>query len=295
MGWGDKNLSGEYYFGGEYSLLDTLNSNGYKAYSPDLGSLASSWDQSCELYAYLVGGKVDYGKAHSEKCGHARFGKTYPGVLPNLKNSPDKIHLVGHSMGGLTARLFAHLLKYGNNEEIHATAPSDLSPLFTGGKSNIFSITTIQTPHNGSQDANHKGALINAVKKIITPKVETAYNNPNLNDLGLDQWGISRKSSNSYKGYIEKILSSDAIRYMKDFGMYDLTPESCRSFNEKTPAQDDIYYFSVSTQDTYKSKVTGFHCPNKGMRSNFVLTSIRMGMETSNKANMVPITKEWWP
>ncbi|MEG1416636.1 MAG: lipase [Clostridium sp.] len=294
MGWGEKNSSGENYFGGEYSIIENLNNSGYKAFSPDLGSLASNWDRACELYAYLVGGKVDYGKSHSEKCGHDRYGKTYPGVMPKFQENNQKIHLIGHSMGGLTARLFAHLLKNGSQDEIQSTPSNELSPLFKGGNSNIFSITTIQTPHNGSQDANNKGALINAIKKIVFPSTSSSYENPDLNDLKLDQWGISRKSSKSYKEYIEKILASDAIRYMKDFGMYDLTPEACRDFNERVPAIDDIYYFSLSTQDTYKSRITGFHYPNKGMRSNFVLTSLRMGMETSSKENMVPITNEWW-
>ena len=104
FGWGGTEVLGLNYWGGFSSLRDILNNAGYKVYTPSIGPVASNWDRACELYAYLVGGTVDYGAYHSATNGHARYGRTFPGVLPEL-NNPDselKVHLVGHSMGGET-------------------------------------------------------------------------------------------------------------------------------------------------------------------------------------------------
>ena len=104
FGWGGTEVLGLNYWGGFSSLRDILNNAGYEVYTPSIGPVASNWDRACELYAYLVGGTVDYGAYHSATNGHARYGRTFPGVLPEL-NNPDselKVHLVGHSMGGET-------------------------------------------------------------------------------------------------------------------------------------------------------------------------------------------------
>lgn len=119
FGWGGTEVLGLNYWGGFSSLRDILNNAGYKVYTPSIGPVASNWDRACELYAYLVGGTVDYGAYHSATNGHARYGRTFPGVLPEL-NNPDselKVHLVGHSMGGETIRMLAQLLENGDADE----------------------------------------------------------------------------------------------------------------------------------------------------------------------------------
>ena len=88
FGWGGTEVLGLNYWGGFSSLRDILNNAGYKVYTPSIGPVASNWDRACELYAYLVGGTVDYGAYHSATNGHARYGRTFPGVLPEL-NNPD--------------------------------------------------------------------------------------------------------------------------------------------------------------------------------------------------------------
>ena len=49
---------------------------GIHTVAPSMGPFTSAWDRACEVYAQLVGGTVDYGKAHSEKYGHERYGRT---------------------------------------------------------------------------------------------------------------------------------------------------------------------------------------------------------------------------
>ena len=109
FGWGGTEVLGLNYWGGFSSLRDILNDAGYKVYTPSIGPVASNWDRACELYAYLVGGTVDYGAYHSATNGHARYGRTFPGVLPEL-NNPDselKVHLVMSPLDGTTVTVFS--------------------------------------------------------------------------------------------------------------------------------------------------------------------------------------------
>ena len=40
------------------------------------------WDRAVELFYQIKGGTVDYGKQHSARHGHSRFGRTFPGLFP---------------------------------------------------------------------------------------------------------------------------------------------------------------------------------------------------------------------
>ncbi len=155
MGWGDydphyKIMPYWGMFGGE--LLGKLDKKGYSCYAASVSGTASAWDRACELYAQLTGTVVDYGKAHSERCGHERYGKDFTGkALVGKWDSENKINLLGHSFGGATIRVFASLMAKGSEEEINATQADDISPLFTGGKSDyIYSLTSLAAPHNGT-------------------------------------------------------------------------------------------------------------------------------------------------
>lgn len=155
MGWGEYDLQYKlmpYWgmFGGE--LLGKLNKKGYDCYAASVAPSDSAWDRACELYAQLTGSVVDYGKAHSERCGHDRYGEDFTdNALIEKWDSENKINLLGHSFGGATIRVFATLMAKGSEEEIKATSADDISPFFTGGKSDwIYSLTTLAAPSNGT-------------------------------------------------------------------------------------------------------------------------------------------------
>lgn len=155
MGWGSYDVQYElmpYWgmFNGE--LLSKLNDKGYDCYAASVAPTSSAWDRACELYAQLTGTVVDYGKAHSEACGHDRYGTDYTGrALIKKWDSENKINLLGHSFGGATIRVFASMMAVGSAEEIAATDESDISPFFTGGKADwIYSLTALAAPHNGT-------------------------------------------------------------------------------------------------------------------------------------------------
>lgn len=155
MGWG--NYDSQYklmpywgMFGGE--LLQKLGSKNFDCYAASVAPSSSAWDRACELYAQLTGTKTDYGKAHSEEHGHDRYGTDFTGkaLIPAF-DSENKINLLGHSFGGATVRMFATLMAKGDEAEMAATATDDISPLFTGGKSDyIYSLTSLAAPHNGT-------------------------------------------------------------------------------------------------------------------------------------------------
>ena len=154
-GWGDYEFRHHFLsywgiLGGD--LNKYLNARGLDTHAASVDPYGSTWDRTCELYAQLTGTRTDYGKAHSEKYGHDRYGKDFTGkALIDSWSAEDKVNLFGHSFGGTTIRYIAELMANGNAEEIAATPADEISPLFTGGKGDwIYSITTLSTPHNGT-------------------------------------------------------------------------------------------------------------------------------------------------
>lgn len=133
-------------------LMKRLRRRGFPCFSASVDPLGSAWDRACELYAQLAGTVTDYGKEHSARFGHPRFGRDYSGcpLLPD-RESGNKTVLIGHSFGGATVRLFAELLANGSPEERDATDPADLSPLFAGGQGDrVFAVVTLAAPGNGT-------------------------------------------------------------------------------------------------------------------------------------------------
>lgn len=97
-------------------------------------------------------------------------------------------------MGGQTIRLMEEFLRNGNKEEIayHKAHGGEISPLFTGGHNNmVASITTLATPHNGSQAADKFGNT-EAVRKIMFALNRFMGNKYSNIDLGLTQWGFKQ-------------------------------------------------------------------------------------------------------
>ena len=137
-------------FGGD--LMKYLKARGMDSRAASVDPTGSTWDRACELFAQLTGTRVDYGKEHSKRFGHERFGKDYSkNPLLDDWSSEKKINLFGHSFGGATIRMLASLMAYGSKEEQAVTDKNDISPLFTGGKADwIYSITTLASPHNGT-------------------------------------------------------------------------------------------------------------------------------------------------
>ncbi|MBE6723209.1 MAG: lipase [Ruminococcaceae bacterium] len=302
FGWGNTEIAHSNYWGGTDSLRDLLKEKGYTVYTPTIGPVSSNWDRACELYAYLVGGTVDYGLAHSRKYGHARYGSTFAGVLPQLNdtNSHLKIHLVGHSMGGETIRMLAQLLENGDAVERAAGEANTISPLFSGKCRHwIDSVTTIATPHDGSQFDNKKYKIEPLTHQFIAALAAVQGANIDDTNLGLDfklgQWGIEREPGESYHSYFEKVMKSKLWAKTKDLSVYDLDTDGAAVLNAYAKAQKDIYYFSIACTDTYRSLTfPHYQVPYANMNPILLHSSLYMGRYVNYAYGHVTIDHTWW-
>jgi triacylglycerol lipase len=132
-----------------WPLKSEYTDAGFDVKETAVGPVSSDWDRACELYAQLKGVRTDYGIAHSARYGHHRFGRDYTGqgLYPEW-NTTFPVNLIGHSMGGTTARLLEKLLQEGDARE--RSAGGDTSPLFTGNKNWVISLSTYASPHDGA-------------------------------------------------------------------------------------------------------------------------------------------------
>lgn len=243
------------------SIVGMLRKEGKQAYAPTISSLGSAWDRACEIYAQIVGGTVDYGKAHSEKYGHERYGRTYEKALVpdwgqlDEQGRLNKIHILGHSFGGATVRMFSQLMAFGDPDEVASTDPSDISPFFTGKKGDwLQSVTTVAGPHNGTTVISSIGPLLPILKGITFFGFAGIMDNTPANkyyDMCLDHWGITsdpRKEPNPANmlkiGKMLKAMNS------KDNLYYDLSLAGARELNKTFEANPDAYLFSISTSNS---------------------------------------------
>ena len=107
LGWGARDAlyrAVPYWGLAAGDVLGYLNACGYDGRAASVGIISSAWDRACELYAELTGGTADYGIAHAQRFGHARFGTAYPNPLVPDWGADRPVDLVGHSFGGATAR-----------------------------------------------------------------------------------------------------------------------------------------------------------------------------------------------
>ena len=252
FGWGeDEGIDRKMPYWGATTghLTDYLTSLGQECYCASVGPISSIWDRACELYARLTGTRVDYGKAHSKWAKHRRFGRDYAEPLFEGWGPEKKIHLVGHSFGGNTARLLAHLLTYGDPREQAVTDPDDISPLFTGGKEDwVQSVVAICSPHNGTFafDAFKKYKIL-PMLQFLTYNYASLVGRSTAVDRGffdfhLEQYGVSNTPGQKNSGPL--LRSKKQYTHNKDNAEYDLSDEGAEKLNKLIEICPGLYYFS---------------------------------------------------
>ena len=112
------------------------------------------------------------------------------------ENHCDKVNLIAHSKGGLDARY----LICGLHMEDH-----------------IASLTTISTPHHGSELLNILNRLPDGIYRLISSLIDTNYKK--LGDTSPDCYHASKQ----------------------------LSPDFCREFNKKYPDSPKVYYQSYAS------------------------------------------------
>ncbi len=261
-------------FGGD--LMEYLEDKGFDCYAASVASTASAWDRACELYAQLAGTVVDYGKAHSEQCGHDRFGTDYTGrALIDSWSAEEKINLLGHSFGGATVRVFAHIMENGSEEERNATAEGDLSDFFKGGKGDyIYSVVALAAPHNGTTAYN--------VGTEDVPEEENALS------------GIKTEFQNALSNLVGMASGSkDENKAEWDYASYDMYIDNAMAMNEWIETLSDAYYFSIPCDATVKNEDGTYSPVESKMESLFVSSSKAMGAYTGKTEGGYVIDESW--
>ncbi|PXV61735.1 triacylglycerol lipase [Dyella jiangningensis] len=289
-GWGRDEMLGFKYWGGKVDIEARLNDLHFHTRTATVGPFSSSWERSVELYHYLVGGRVDYGAAHAKKYGVHRYGHTFPGIYPQISDT-NKVHLVGHSMGGQTICDLEAFLRNGSQEErdYHKAHPEEdpISDLFLGGKHWVHSITGLAPGFNGTTFLDtHEGLInfMNLTKQITVTMAATIGGDPNdfIYDYKLDQWGLKREPGEPFVQYQERVFESDVWK-SKNIGFYDLTsPGAAKIARDRLRLFPETYYFSFSGNATFKNPKTGLALPVPTINPILYLPALIIGRNQGN-------------
>lgn len=251
FGWGDNegiNKKIPYWGATTGNLLEFLEDNGYECYAASVGPMSSAWDQACELYAQLTGTRVDYGKAHSLRHDHKRYGRTYEKPLFEGWGKEKKVHLVGHSFGGLCIRMLSHLLAYGDPREL-VWGDEDVSPLFKGGNHDlIYSINAICSPLGviSTFEVAQKYKLVTPIAATAVFYSNTLGRSP-LNgravDFHLEQFGVTN-TPGERDAEAHATKARRKYKTSDDNVLFGLSPEGIKKLNKMVEIVPEIYYFS---------------------------------------------------
>jgi len=259
MGWGRNELTNHYYWGGDEDLQTILEDEGFKVYTLSVGPISSNWDRAIEAYTQIKGGCVDYGKKHSIKYNIIQKpeNKCYKGIYPEW-DSEHPIHIIGHSQGGMTARMLEHLLE--------SKIDGEESELLSSNQSNyIKSITTFSTPHNGTTLAFLVNNKFPSLQKMSV--YAGLLNNlifKNYYNFDLDQWNLAKKESETYYQFMQRVNNSD-IKSTRNSASWDLSVEGAKIFNETIESNKQTYYFSYSTTSSIEKVNSDMHKPKSTM------------------------------
>ncbi|HBL40867.1 MAG TPA: hypothetical protein DDY98_04560 [Ruminococcaceae bacterium] len=290
-GWGyDDGLSESmpYWGGANGNLVTYFNSIGCECYDSSCGAFSSAWDRACELYAQLTGTRVDYGKAHAEKYGHDRYGKTYSKPLFEGWGKEKKVNFIAHSFGGNTVRLLSTLLAKGSQEEQQVTKDGSLSSLFAGGHGGwIFSITTLASPHNGTTltdvlQADPGSPVLAAAYTLFTAinrePIQTVF------DFDISQWHSGEAIQN-----LKRLINTP------DNGVYDLTLHGSAELNRFIETQSDIYYYSYAGCCTKAVGKQGHHVPTLDRLASAPMASAIGSFKGKALGGEIEVDESWYP
>ncbi|GBG32335.1 Hypothetical Protein FCC1311_070351 [Hondaea fermentalgiana] len=245
------------FFGFPYWVyINEFTERGFEAYQAEVGPVSSNHDRACEAYAQIMGTVVDYGKVHSERHGHNRYGRNFTGkgFYPEW-STENPIHILGHSMGGSTIRKLEILLQEGIQEEIDATPPEELSPLFAGLGTMIKTMTSFSGTHDGSTLEPLLGEDIVRVIEVFILGFAGISEDTFIDEIygfDLSQWNITKLSNETIGDFFTRMRESPIWSVDNlDLAPFDLSPDGALVQQEAGQhAYPDTHYFAFSTSLT---------------------------------------------
>ena len=291
FGWGNDEMGNYSYWGGHDNLQKTLEDNGYRVFNVSVGPISSNWDRAIEVYYQLKGGQVDYGYGHSKKYGLIQkpIDKVYKGLYPEWdKDHP--VHLIGHSMGGQTARMLQYLLEAEVFEDASDKNKEKSKLLGESNRGWISSVTSLATPHDGSTLADIVTKTFPFVQYFIGL---AGVVGTNFYNFDLSQWNLIRGPDETWSIYVRRMRTHKAWD-TKNISAWDLSLEGAAELNSYLNASPDIYYFSFVFSATSKDELTGYHLPNKDV---FLLIRSRaklLGSKIVFKSDGSETDSTWW-
>lgn len=259
-------------------LMEYLCDKGFDCYAASVSPSSSAWDRACELYAQLTGTVVDYGEAHSEACNHERYGTDYTGrALIDSFSAEDKINLLGHSFGGATVRMFAHIMENGSDEE-KAKSGDAVSDFFKGGKGDwIYSVVALAAPHNGTS------AYCITTEDVPVEEKETLFD------------CVKREIQNAMSNLIgSSTAEKDTEKAAWDNAAYDMYIDNALEMNERIETLENVYYFSIPCSVTVKNEDGTYSPVESKMEPLFVSSSKAMGAFRGVTEGGYVIDEAWW-
>lgn len=234
LGYGDDNKLSKVvpYFGTmSASVAKTVRSLDVDCFTASFTPNAGIWERTCELYAQIAGGTVDYGAAYSKRYGKPRFGKTYEGFVGDWGTTNEfgkykKVTLIAHGFGAPVARMLAYLMAFGSQKE--QAEGGELSPLFAGGNGKaVHAVVTLAGNNDGT-------TLIQALEDKmpgITKKMA----------------GLFFKMSEDYftDEDVEEYLQRSRTNLFYEMGL-----DGMADFNKRLETNPDTYYFAYSAEAT---------------------------------------------
>lgn len=265
MSWGEENImyKGLPYWGMVCGNLPRqLRESGIESYAVQVGPMNSAWDRACNLYAMLTGTRVDYGVAHSKANKNDRYGRTYEKPLfegwgePMADGGIKKVHLLGHSFGGVTMRMLAELLTNGSAEERAATTDGSLSPLFEGGHGDLIAtITSISSPHDGTTFVHAFPKFMKGLTIGVAGLFSVLGNTPanKFYDNYLEHYGLTVPAGQTNYKNILNPMQLKRIKDLLDSGnhvFHDLRIDEASKINDFIHTSPETYYFSIAGNGT---------------------------------------------
>ncbi len=234
LGYGDDNKLSKVvpYFGTmSASVAKTVRSLGIDCFTASFTPNAGIWERTCELYAQIAGGTVDYGAAYSKRYGKPRYGKTYKGFVGDWGTTNEfgklkKVTLIAHGFGAPVARMLAYLMAFGSKKE--QAEGGDLSPLFAGGNGKaVHAVVTLAGNNDGT-------TLIQALEDKMP--------------------GITRKMAGlCFKMSEDYFTEEDVDEYLQKSRtnlFYEMGLDGMADFNKRLETNPDTYYFAYSAEAT---------------------------------------------